>query len=93
MFETYSKSASISRLEKLLESLSANLVVESEPANDFLARVRQLITEKFPPPPSKNQNGQQNDDHTAQHSQITEPIEATSTLPTAVDAVSGDNIA
>ncbi|KAJ2961105.1 hypothetical protein NQZ79_g3629 [Umbelopsis isabellina] len=92
MFETYSKQASISRLEKLLESLSAHLIVESEPANVFLARVRQLITEKFPPPPSKSQNGQQNDDHVTQQPQIT-PTESNSTSSAAVAATSGEQLA
>jgi hypothetical protein len=92
MFEIYSKGASLSRLDKLLESLSGHLVVDSAPANDFLSRVRQLITEKFPPPPSKYQNGQTDEGHTQQQSQPMELTESTATLPTSVTVASEEHI-
>ena len=53
MAEPFPKDGTSTRLDKLLESLSAHVVPDSSESTEFLDQVRKLIVDKLPPPPPK----------------------------------------
>lgn len=53
MAEPFPKDGTSTRLDKLLESLSAHVVPDSSESTEFLDKVRKLIVDKLPPPPPK----------------------------------------
>lgn len=53
MAEPFPKDGTNTRLDKLLDSLSAHVVPDSIESAEFLDQVRELIVDKLPPPPPK----------------------------------------
>lgn len=49
MSETYRKDEEVSRLDKLIESLSSHINVSSKAAETFISQVRELMSDDFRP--------------------------------------------
>ena len=56
MSESYRKDEEISRLDKLIESLSSHMTVSSNAAETFISRVRALMNNDYHPNKNEEEN-------------------------------------